>query len=1249
MPAKPSAVVRPLQGQASHSALNGPAHKGLSHKGLSHNGSSATNADGVASTDGAAPSALAMMSWSEIARLVWAEANGTAARADVAALNTDPLRWERVLLDLLDQTEASLSTVRRLRRPFRRQVVRDFEGDLADLAGAYERLTGLDATASLDESQPDQTDKSERDELDVGPPPEPAALQLSWQSGRIIAWAAGAGTEPESTDRIMDRLVATGAPDSVWRPNPNLKLPADMSAEAVVAEVGDVLGWLVGLDGLLANPPASSPLSVARSIPASVAVEADDDAIGNAGSQRPNGHELSDGDEVAHGNERLEDTDNDLNDDRLLGASAIWLRTATRTAVELVAGGRMVPRLHRIRKRRNRKQPDTAEFAVQWQPASLEADRLEALVESLPGAVAAAEPKAEARTTVLSALSGTVDAIVTSAAVRLDVPAAPPDPRSRPEMAEAFLAYLNGTQFTGSAAQGADLARRIELWARPVTTPDRQSLIVRLEEPDSTGGWHLEVLATSPDGETEPVEVAMVSGISSHRTEVRDQYIRLERLLPVLMRPGGKRRGEVILTQDEAWQLMSVTGPMLQLAGFRVQVPQLSRRRPAPSLRLTAIENDSSNLGAQQLTAVSWTAAFGDVELTADQVHELASQARPLVRNRGRWIALEHADLAEAAAALAERSDVTALTGSQMLRQALGLEGPSVRGGISIAGGGWAADLLRSAATVPTALPPSPQGFEGELRSYQAEAVAWLEFLDGAGLGGCLALDMGLGKTPTVLARIASDPRPAPALVIAPPAVVGNWAAEAARFTPGLAVVVHHGPARREPAELVRALQDSAEFASSGAASDVAVSGSAASSSASIEAVANGRIDVVITTYGTAVRDIEALKDVAWDRIVVDEAQVIKNHTSETAKQLRRLSARVRLALTGTPIENGLGDLWAIMDFCNPGLVGARTQFIAQLQRPGDSRGAAESALHALNGVLVFRRTKAEPQIAAELPDRIDELAHCIMTTEQIGLYQAVLDQLVVDTAESEQAGEKRKGAVLAAITALKQICNHPLNYRPDDINSRIEGRSGKLERLNEILDRVHAAGERALIFTHFATWGERLAAYLTQRTGLQIDCYHGGLGRTARDRMVRRFQTEEGPGAMVLSLKAGGTGLNLTAASHVVLYDRWWNPAVEDQARDRAWRIGQERTVLCHRLVCPGTVDERVEEVVAGKRRIANMVLPKASSIGDLDAEQLRQALGIDPEALLDDEFGDEYGWYDTDASSTSVSDYVPVAAGSR
>jgi SNF2 family DNA or RNA helicase len=485
-----------------------------------------------------------------------------------------------------------------------------------------------------------------------------------------------------------------------------------------------------------------------------------------------------------------------------------------------------------------------------------------------------------------------------------------------------------------------------------------------------------------------------------------------------------------------------------------------------------------------------------------------------------------------------------------------------------------------------------PEGFVGTLRSYQAEALAWLGFLDAGGLGGCLALDMGLGKTPTVLAHLARTAkartategegevdRPGPTLVIAPPAVVGNWSAEAHRFTPGLRVVVHHGASR---------------------------------ASADALAAKAARADVVITTYGTAVRDIDALCGFEWGRVVLDEAQAIKNPASDVAQELRRIPARSRIALTGTPVENGLGDLWAILDFTNPGLVGARSAFVSQLSASGkEGRSGGEHALRALNGILVFRRTKAEPEVAAELPDKIDELDHCTMTPEQVGLYQAVIDRLI-----NAGEDERRQGDILAAITALKQICNHPAAYEDD--GKPLPGRSGKLARLEEIVDSVFAAGEKVLVFTHFAEWGKKLADHLSDRTGKPVDCYHGGLSRGARDRMIAEFQARKGAGALVLSLKAGGTGLNLTAASHVVLYDRWWNPAVEDQARDRAWRIGQERTVISHRLVCPGTVDERVEDVVAGKRHIADLVLPKSSTLADLNPDQLRVALGLRPDQLL-------------------------------
>jgi SNF2 family DNA or RNA helicase len=643
-------------------------------------------------------------------------------------------------------------------------------------------------------------------------------------------------------------------------------------------------------------------------------------------------------------------------------------------------------------------------------------------------------------------------------------------------------------------------------------------------------------------------------------------------------------------------KLMFTIGPSLDAAGFDVMLPKVSRRKPTPQLRLFAEAiGGESQVGVRQLSNVRWTVLFDDLELDASDISRLAKEASPLVRVKGRWVHLDRADLTAAAAALAERAAITQMSGAEMIRHAVGLEGSALGGAVRVEGTGWAAELLKGATSHPPAPIDTPDGFAGQLRSYQAEAAGWLGFLDRAGLGGCLAMDMGLGKTPTLLAHLLVDKGHGPALVICPPAVLGNWASEAARFTRGLKVSIHHGPRRAE--------------------------GDSIAKMASLA-------DVVLTTYATAVRDIEALSKVEWRRVAVDEAQVIKNHTSDTARELRRLPAQSRLALTGTPVENGLGDLWAILDWTNPGLVGGRTAFIENLSRntaaaenaTRGGRQSEESALRALNGLLIFRRTKNEPEIAAELPDKVDRLDHCSMTPEQIGLYQAVLNRLIEQGLE--QDANQRKGQVLAAITALKQICDHPAAFLgEDDDQDTLVGRSGKLTRLEEIVHDVFAAGERILIFTHFARWGEKLATHLTARTGIEVGCYHGGLSRTVRDDLVAEFQNGTGPGALVLSIKAGGSGLNLTAANHVVLYDRWWNPAVEDQARDRAWRIGQQNTVMCHRLVCPGTVDERVEEIVAGKRKIAGMVLPARSSLGDLDAEQLRTALGLREEELVEDE----------------------------
>lgn len=1079
------------------------------------------------------------VSQDEFLDVVQSHLDGTANDSDVALLKANEKPWVAALLRLLDSADLALERVGREVKGAERSLV------LADFESEYRRidevLTELVGPAKVSEQTQDQQKSKNSNKTTTGK----TQLQVSWIPGKVVAWASGQNAESLDEPGLMEQLKDCGAGSIPWETYNPVKVPGQGKAFAVSAPIGSCLGWLV--------------------------------ALGTT------------------------------TDDEATGASVAWLGLTTALAVRLVAQGRVIPQMKKARRpRSNGNQNGNAKakgsgnnkasmFEVNWAPALVDSGAQQALSQTLPGTVSALESRQDNKAATMAILADLVTAICREAASRLEGPAPSPDPATKADVAECFLASLDGQPFEAPSRLGSELARRLEQWARPVTGVKKFSLVIQLDPPDDADAWYLSVLAPNNDNRLLPVEQVIVNASNTRRKEVEDELVRLERLYPELLRPGARRRGEVILSQDEAWQLMTKEGAILIAAGYDVRAPALSRKKPTPKLRLTSEDAQETVVGAQQLANVRWSVVFDDIELTANEISELASEARPLVKSHGQWVELDQTDLAEAAAALADRADKTRLSGADMLRHVLGLEGSPLLGGVSIAGDGWAADLLRSADELPENPPVTLDGFEGELRSYQADARMWLSFLDAAGLGGCLALDMGLGKTPTMLAHLMLSKGNGPALVVAPPAVVGNWASEAAKFTPGLKVVVHHGPNRAGPSRIEKVIS---------------------------------KADLIITTYGTAVRDIEALEKFDWNQVVLDEAQAIKNPASDTAKQLRRLEAKSRVALTGTPIENGLGDLWAILDFTNPGLVGQRPAFIANLSNEGDNKDNAEQALRALNGLLVFRRTKAEPSIAAELPDRIDELDHCAMTPEQIGLYQAVIDNLMAETSQADET-TKRKGAVLAAITALKQICNHPAAYEADD--KPLDGRSGKLERLNQIVDNVFAADERVLIFTHFAQWGEKLSKHLTERTGQKINCYHGGLSRTARDKMVDEFQNGKGAGAMVLSLKAGGTGLNLTAASHVVLYDRWWNPAVEDQARDRVWRIGQKNTVICHRLVCPGTVDERVEEVVAGKRQIADMVLPKSSSVGDLDAQQLQVALGIDPALLLSDSETDAADGSDT------------------
>jgi non-specific serine/threonine protein kinase len=413
--------------------------------------------------------------------------------------------------------------------------------------------------------------------------------------------------------------------------------------------------------------------------------------------------------------------------------------------------------------------------------------------------------------------------------------------------------------------------------------------------------------------------------------------------------------------------------------------------------------------------------------------------------------------------------------------------------------------------------------------------------------------------------------------------VVGNWAREAARFTPAIAVHVHHGPGRAKGEALAEAV---------------------------------GKADLVVTSYQLAERDRGALGALEWRRLVLDEAQHVKNPAARQTRAVRALRAGRRVALSGTPVENHLGELWSIMEILNPGLLGSEAAFRREFAVPIERYREEDAAerLRTLVRPFVLRRVKTDRTVAADLPEKIEMKVPCPLTREQATLYQAVVDEMLRRIERSE--GIERKGLVLSTMLRLKQVCNHPAQYLSD--GSALAGRSGKLERTVELLEEVAEAREKALVFTQFAEMGALLQAHLTERLGERVDFLHGGVPRTRRDAMVEEFQSDAGePAVLVLSLRAGGTGLNLTAANHVVHFDRWWNPAVEAQATDRAYRIGQRRDVQVRTLVCAGTIEDRIDQLIEGKRELAAQVVGTGEAwLTELTTAELADVLALAPDA---------------------------------
>lgn len=858
-------------------------------------------------------------------------------------------------------------------------------------------------------------------------------------------------------------------------------------------------------------------------------------------------------------------------------------------AATLIAAGRVVPALAA--------DPATGRYRSWWWPLPTASQR--PLVAALLD-----DPSPGAQAEVAAALAEAVDGQVRARLVAAGSVIAPRRP-GRPSLPEAWARSLTAPDpwlpDWLAADRVAALTAAVADWVRSgAVVGGRARLCLRFHGPERADGrWLVELLAQDADEPSLVVPLPEVweTGSPLPAGAVHDllaSLARMARLAPELAAALEEAQpGAVELDDGAVLTLLRERASALEDAGIAVLLPSWWTTPARLGLRARARSTSAGRaagpgrLGMDALVDFEWAAALGERRLTKAELARLARAVeakRSLVRIRGEWVEVRP-DQLEALLARAGRAGRA--TGAELMRAALGvgtLDAPDELEvvGVDPGGVGWLRTLLDEAVHATVAPVPTPDGFAGTLRPYQERGVGWLAFLGRLGLGACLADDMGLGKTAQVIAALLADPADGPTLVVCPVSVLGNWERELARFAPDLHVVVHHGRGRHDDGPLPER--------SAGA-------------------------DVVLTTYSLLARDRETLGAVDWGRVVLDEAQQVKNPATAVARAAGGLRAGRRVALTGTPVENRLQDLWSLMHVLNPGLLGTtgefRTRFAVPIERDQDP--AAAERLRRATGPFVLRRLKTDRSIITDLPDKIESVDRCPLTREQATLYQAVVEDLLAQADQTE--GIQRRGLVLAALTKLKQVCNHPAHFLAD--GSSLPGRSGKLTRVEELLEEIVAEGDKVLCFTQFTAWGELLLPHLERRLGVEGWWLHGGVGRRARDRMLTQFSEREGAGFLLISLKAGGTGLNLTAASHVVHLDRWWNPAVEDQATDRAYRIGQRRNVQVHKLVSSGTVEERIDELITAKRDLAARVVGTGEQwLTELSTAELRSLVALSEEA---------------------------------
>jgi SNF2 family DNA or RNA helicase len=927
------------------------------------------------------------------------------------------------------------------------------------------------------------------------------------------------------------------------------------------------------------------------------------------------------------------------------GASMDYLAGLAAFGCELVARGRVLPTLDH----------DGAGAVARWRPVIQGPDvaAMHALVAAMPPVCRAVPEHSDPHEVMAAALAALVDAAAREA-LRAGLTLVPPRRGrlpSRLPAAEAWLTALTGSdgRFDADPGELSALARALAPWedigtgktgparatfrlAEVIAEPDDmpfdspgpevpeheeaggmsggRALVAgdggtlgHDEEPEP--GWRLEFLLQSIADPSLliPAEQTWTDDGTLSRWLPRPQELllgelgRASRIYPELA--DGLRQARpcaLDLDANGAYRFLSTVAPALDEAGFGVLLPSWWDRRARLGLTLSShtptdgVVAKPGKFGKDQLMDFRWQLAVGDDTLSEAEIAALAQTKAPLVRLRGQWVAVDPAQLKRGLEFLA-RNKAGRMSAGELLRLAAAHPEDSatplpVTG---IQAGGWVGELLGGSVSDQVRSIPVPANFHAKLRPYQERGLSWLAFLSSIGLGACLADDMGLGKTVQLLAleavHRAERPDDPPTLLLCPMSLVGNWQREAARFAPALRVYAHHGRERLREGELADRL---------------------------------AQADLMVTTYATATRDIEELAGYEWRRVVLDEAQAVKNSLSQAARAVRRLRAGQRVALTGTPVENRLAELWSLMDFLNPGLLGPADKFRTRYAIPVERHGQTEPAerLRAITRPYVLRRLKTDPAVISDLPEKIEIKQYCRLTTEQASLYQSVVDDMMEKIENSQ--GIERRGNVLAAMAKLKQVCNHPALLLHD--RSAVGARSGKVIRLEEICEEILAEGDKALLFTQFTEFAAMLLPHLAARFGTDISYLHGGTSKKRRDELVTRFQSGEGPPLFLLSLRAGGTGLNLTAASHVIHLDRWWNPAVENQATDRAFRIGQKRNVQVRKFICTGTLEERIDEMIEEKKALANLVISDGEGwLTELSTGELRSMFELSAEAVGD------------------------------